>query len=102
MASRVYRPCFSAFLFPGGAPDPSAPPCMRHLIFQPTAGDRQGWPDRVVAPQRRLDRIGPVLRGWWIVIFLTAPGAELFESAPLEPLPVRAHRQLALEVRSNE
>ena len=51
MASRVYKPCFSAFLFPGGAPDPGAPPCMRHRFFQPTAGDRQGLPERVVAPQ---------------------------------------------------
>jgi hypothetical protein len=25
MASRVYRPCFSAFLLPCGAPDPGAP-----------------------------------------------------------------------------
>jgi len=36
---------------------------MRHRFFHPTAGDRQGWPERVVAPQRRLDSIGPVLRG---------------------------------------
>jgi hypothetical protein len=63
MASRVYNPFFNAFLFPGGAPDPGAPPCIRHRFFQPTAGDRQGLPERVVAPQRRLDCIGPVLRG---------------------------------------
>ena len=63
MASRVYRPCFSAFLLPRGAPDPGAPPCIRQRFFPITAGDRQALPDRVLAPQRRLDSIGPVLRG---------------------------------------
>jgi hypothetical protein len=28
-----------------------------------TAGAMQGLPERVFAPHRRLDRIGPVLRG---------------------------------------
>jgi hypothetical protein len=31
-ASRVYRPCFSAFLLPRGAPQPSAPPCIRQRL----------------------------------------------------------------------
>jgi hypothetical protein len=38
-ASRVYRPCFSAFLLPRGAPDPGAPPCIRQRFFPLTAGD---------------------------------------------------------------
>ena len=63
IASRVNRPCFSAFLLPRGAPDPGAPPCMRQRFFPLTAGDWQGLPDRVLAPQRWLDSIGPVLRG---------------------------------------
>jgi hypothetical protein len=37
--SRVKRPCLSAFLFPGGAPDPGAPPCIRHRLF---SIDRRG------------------------------------------------------------
>src|SRR6202042_2183787 len=28
MASRVYNPCFDAFLLPRGAPVPGAPPCI--------------------------------------------------------------------------
>ena len=63
MASRVYRPCLSAFLLPRGAPDPGAPPCMRQRFLPLTAGDLQGLPDRVLAPQRRLESIGAVLRG---------------------------------------
>jgi hypothetical protein len=35
---------------------------MRHLSFPRTAGDIQGWPERVFAPQRGLAIIGPVLR----------------------------------------
>ena len=61
-ASRVYWPCFSAFLLPGGAPEPAAPPCIRQRLFPRTAGDLQGLPERVLAPQRGLDNIGPVLR----------------------------------------
>jgi hypothetical protein len=30
--SRVKRPCLSAFLFPSGAPDPGAPPCIRQRL----------------------------------------------------------------------
>jgi hypothetical protein len=63
IASRVKSPCLSAFLLPRGAPDPGAPPCMRQRRLPLTAGDRQGLPERVLAPQRRLDSIGPVLRG---------------------------------------
>jgi hypothetical protein len=63
MASRVCNPCFSAFLLPRGAPDPAAPPCIRHRRFPATAGDLQGLPERVLAPQRTLVSIGPVLRG---------------------------------------
>ncbi len=63
MRSRVYRPCLSAFLFPLGAPDPGAPPCIRQRFLPLTAGELQGFPDRVFAPHRGLERIGPVLRG---------------------------------------
>lgn len=74
MASRVYRPCLSAFLLPRGAPDPGAPPCMRQRFLPLTAGDLQGLPDRVLAPQRRLESIGAVLRGWLPAsIFSNAP-----------------------------
>jgi hypothetical protein len=59
----LYRPCLSAFSFPLGAPDPGAPPCIRHRRRPRTAGDLQGWSDRVRAPQRGLASIGPVLRG---------------------------------------
>ena len=38
MASRVYRPCLSAFLLPRGAPDPGAPPCMRQRFFRSPPG----------------------------------------------------------------
>src|SRR5450631_3315605 len=65
MASRVYRPCFSAVLLPYGATDPGAPPCIRQRFFLLTAGDLQGLPERVLVPQRRLNSIGPVLRRWW-------------------------------------
>ena len=37
---------------------------MRHRFFPPTAGDMQGLLERVLAPQRGLDNIGRVLRGW--------------------------------------
>jgi len=36
---------------------------MRHRFLPPTAGDRHGFPERVLAPQRWLESIGPVLRG---------------------------------------
>jgi len=49
----------SAFLLPHGAPDPGAPPCIRQRRLPLTAGDRQGRPERVFAPQRKLARIGP-------------------------------------------
>ena len=62
-ALRVYCPCFSAFLLPRGAPEPGAPPCIRHRAFPLTAGAMHGLPERVLAPQRRLESIGPVLRG---------------------------------------
>src|SRR5258708_2514894 len=63
ITSRVKNPCLSAFLLPRGAPDPGAPPCMRQRFLPLTAGDRQGLPERVLAPQRWLESIGPVLRG---------------------------------------
>jgi hypothetical protein len=44
------------------APDPGAPPCMRQRFFPSTAGDLHGLPERVLAPQRGLRSIGPVLR----------------------------------------
>jgi len=69
MALRVCNPCFSAFLLPRGAPDPGAPPCMRQRLFPLTAGDMHGLPDRVLAPQRGLDSIGPVLRECSPVIY---------------------------------
>ena len=72
MASRVCRPCLSAFLLPRGAPEPGAPPCIRHRYFPFTAGDMQDLPERVLAPQRRLDSIGPILRGWSPAIFSPA------------------------------
>jgi hypothetical protein len=63
IASRVNSPLFNAFWFPIGAPDPGAPPCMRQRFLPLTAGDMQGFPERVFAPHRRLERIGTVLRG---------------------------------------
>jgi len=36
---------------------------MRQRFLPLTAGDRQGLPERVLAPQRWLESIGPVLRG---------------------------------------
>jgi hypothetical protein len=62
IASPVWRPCLSAFLLPRGAPDPNAPPCMRQRFLPWTDGDLQGLPERVLAPQRRLENIGLVLR----------------------------------------
>jgi hypothetical protein len=62
MASRVYRPFLRAFLLPRGAPDPAAPPCIRQRRFPATAGDMQGFPERVLAPHRKLESIALVLR----------------------------------------
>jgi hypothetical protein len=53
----------AALLLPCGAPDPGEPPCIRHSFLSLSAGDMQGLPERVLAPQRRLDSIGTVLRG---------------------------------------
>jgi hypothetical protein len=44
---------------------------MRQRLFPLTAGDIQGLPDRVFAPQRGLDSIKQVLRGWLLVIALS-------------------------------
>lgn len=41
---------------------------MRQRRFPDTAGDWQGVPLRVLAPQRGLDRMGPILRGCIFVI----------------------------------
>jgi hypothetical protein len=77
MDSRVCRPCFRAFLLPGGAPDPKAPPCIRHRLFPLTAGDMQALPDLVLAPQRGLDNIKRVLREWLLVIVFSGGEAVL-------------------------
>ena len=45
-ALRVYCPCLSAFLLPRGAPEPGAPPCIRHRAFPLTAGAMHGSPER--------------------------------------------------------
>jgi hypothetical protein len=50
--------CFSAFLLSRGAPQPGAPPCSDTAC-----------PDRVLAPHRGLDSIGPILRRWLLVMF---------------------------------
>jgi hypothetical protein len=62
IASLVNRPCWRAFWFALGAPDPGAPPCMRQRFLPRTAGERHKPPERIFAPQRGLARIGPVLR----------------------------------------
>src|SRR5262245_30083652 len=49
IASFVSSPCLRAFVFPIGAPDPTAPPCMRQRFLPCTAGDLQGAPERVLA-----------------------------------------------------
>lgn len=89
--SRVCMPALSAFWLPGGAPDPAAPPCMRHRRLPFTAGARHERPDRVLAPQRGLRRIGPVLRG------CSDPGRSaviggLLHRGPLEALIVGPQR----------
>jgi hypothetical protein len=65
MASTVYRPCLSAFLFPFGAPG-DLPPCIRHGPFG-IAGDWHGLPLRVRAPHRGLRCMGNLSR---ILLFL--------------------------------
>jgi hypothetical protein len=67
IACLANTPCFRAFWFCFGAPEPGAPPCIRQRFLPDTAGDRQGPPERVLAPQRGLASIGPVLRGWPII-----------------------------------
>jgi hypothetical protein len=52
----------SAFLLPLGAPDPGAPPFMRQRLLPLIASALQDLPRRILAPQRRLARFGPVLR----------------------------------------
>src|SRR6266567_3987920 len=56
LASAVYRPCFSAFLLPFGAPG-DFPPCIRQRPFG-IAGDRHGLPLRVRALHRGLRCMG--------------------------------------------
>ncbi|OCK62490.1 hypothetical protein LMTR3_05190 [Bradyrhizobium sp. LMTR 3] len=61
IASLVNRPCLRAFWFALGAPDPCAPPCMRQRFLPLTAGERHAPLQRVLAPQRGLASIGPVV-----------------------------------------
>ena len=58
--ARIQAVLQRVFLLPRGALDPSAPPCIRQRFFPIAAGDLQGLPDRVLAPQRRLDSLGPL------------------------------------------
>lgn len=64
MASRsaVYSPLLRALLFPLGAPDPFAPPCMRQRRRPDTAGERHAPPARVRAPHLSLVIMAPTLR----------------------------------------
>jgi hypothetical protein len=62
IAPLLNRPCLRAFRFAFGAPDRRAPPCMRQRFLPLAAGERHAPPERVLAPQRRLASIGPVLR----------------------------------------
>ena len=101
-ASLVNRPCLSAFLLPGGAPDPGAPPCIRQRILPRTAGDIQGFPERVLAPQRGLCSIGPVLRSW---LTMAAPRrlAGAFPAAVrLPPTSVAERRPSAVNADTHE
>jgi hypothetical protein len=53
IASALYRPCLWLPLRgPLGPPDPGAPPCIRQRRLPVTMGDRQGVPERVLAPKR--------------------------------------------------
>ena len=51
---------------------------MRQRLFPLTAGDMQGLPDRVLAPQRGLDSIMRVLRGWVLVIAFSGDEPALY------------------------
>jgi hypothetical protein len=51
------------------------------------SADRQGLPDRVLAPQRGLESIGPILRGWLPVISSRTCATFLFWRATREPAP---------------
>ena len=53
---------------------------MRQRVLPRTAGDLHGLPERVLARQRGLESIGPVLRGW-LVIILFAYAAEPVHAA---------------------
>jgi hypothetical protein len=66
------------------------PPCIRQCFLPCTAGDMQGLPKRVLAPERGLDSIGPVLRGWSPAIRLTCVLAE--------PEKTRVHLRSASEL----
>jgi hypothetical protein len=76
MASRVKWPCLTALRLFLGAPEPGAPPCIRHRRLPCTAGDLQGLPERVLAPQRGLDNILVVLRRWFRIMCQTLAIAE--------------------------
>jgi hypothetical protein len=54
---------------------------MRQRFLPLTAGDIQGLPDRVLAPQRGLESIGPVLRGWFAVILFAYAAVESAHAA---------------------
>ena len=64
----VKAPCLRALVLPRGAPEPFAPPCIRHRLLPATAGERQGAPERVRAPQRGLLSMGTVFRLWVLAI----------------------------------
>jgi len=53
-------------------PDPGVPPCMRQRFLPCTTGERQAPLERVLAPQRGLASIGPVLRAWSLMPVLPA------------------------------
>jgi hypothetical protein len=54
------EPMLERGIVPRRAPDPGAPPHMRQRRLPLTADYRQGLPERVLAPQRRLESIGRV------------------------------------------
>jgi hypothetical protein len=58
---------------PFGSPDPCAPPCIRQRLLPFTAGDRHGFPDRVLAP---CDELGTAS----VLNDLLRSGAHLSES----------------------
>ncbi len=76
MACRVKYPCFNAFVLPLGAPDPGAPPCIRHRRFPLTAGALQDVLRRVLAPQRGLRCMEQMSRLWPsdIITSVSSPG----------------------------